>query len=323
MTQTIDFETAKAKQKAKKAKAPPPPREGWEAHLQVNAEGHVRRSLANVLTILSEHEVWQNVIAYDAFSESIVATKVPPTREQDRPFKQAIGEWSEADSIRTAAWIAQNYRIDVGPLAIEQAIQALSLRRVVHPVRDYLNNLKWDACQRLPSTLSTYFGAEANAYTTAIGIRYMIGAIARIEQPACQMDTMLVLEGPQGIRKSSALRVLAGEWFADSGLSIGDKDSYQNLRHVWIYEIGELSSIKAARDLERVKAFLTSRCDHYRPSYGCVFRRIRSLIPLGSDRSFRRIRSGIGAQRRIGESVCGLGGQFGLESFLAAHGLAA
>jgi predicted P-loop ATPase len=96
----------------------------------------------------------------------------------------------------------------------------------------------------------------------------MVGAVARIEQPACQMDTMLVLEGPQGILKSSALRVLAGHWFADSGLAIGEKDSYQSLRRVWIYEIPEFASIKAARDIERVKAFLTSRCDHYRPSYG-------------------------------------------------------
>jgi len=265
MTEPVDLNAERAKRKHKRK---PPPREGWESHLQLNSEGNVKKSLANVMTIMGEHPDWQNVLAYDAFSESIVTTAVPPTREQDRPSNQVAGEWSEADSVRAAAWLAQSYFIDVGPITVEQAVQALAHRRIVHPVRDYLHGLKWDATQRLPSMLSTYFGSEKNPYTAAIGTRYMIGAVARIEQPACQMDTMLVCEGDQGILKSSALRALAGQWFADSGLSIGDKDSYQSLRRVWIYEIPEFASIKAARDIERVKAFLTSRCDHYRPSYG-------------------------------------------------------
>jgi len=265
MTQPIDLNAEKAKRKHRK---PPEPRKGWESLLQLNSEGNVKKSLANVMTIMAEHPEWESVLAYDAFSESIVATKVPPTREQDRPTNQIEGEWAEADSVRTAAWLAEKYRIDIGPMTVEQAVQGLAHRRIVHPVRDYLRGLKWDAVQRLPKMLTTHFGAEPSEYVSSIGVRYMIGAVARIMKPACQMDTMLVLEGPQGILKSSALRVLAGHWFADSGLDIGNKDSYQSLRRVWIYEIPEFASIKAARDIERVKAFLTSRSDHYRPSYG-------------------------------------------------------
>jgi len=268
MTDVVDFETAKAKQRAKKSKPKAQPREGWEAQLQVNDYGQVRKSLANVMTILSRHPEWCDVLAYDAFAEAIVATKAPPTRDQDRPSKREIGEWSDVDSVRTAAWLSDNYRIDVAPTTVDQAIQSVADRHIVHPVRDYLNSLKWDADQRLPSMLATHFGAEHTPYTAAIGTRWMIGAVARVMRPGCKVDTMVVLEGAQGIMKSSALRALAGpQWFADSGLSIGDKDGYQLLRRVWIYEIPEFASIKAARDIERVKAFLTSQVDHYRPSY--------------------------------------------------------
>lgn len=263
VTDPIDLNTERQKRKQRQA----PPREGWEGLLQCTPEGNVKRTLANTLTILSEHEEWHGLLAYDAFAESVVTVRPPPTRDQDRPAVHEAGEWSEADSVRTAAWLADKYHIDVGPMVVEQAALSVARRRVVHPVRDYLAGLRWDASQRLPGMLAAYFGAPSNPYTESIGVKWMIGSVARVMRPACQMDTMLVLEGPQGIRKSTALRVLAGEWFADSGLAIGEKDSYQNLRRVWIYEIPEFASIKAARDIERVKAFLTSRCDRYRPSY--------------------------------------------------------
>jgi predicted P-loop ATPase len=116
--------------------------------------------------------------------------------------------------------------------------------------------------------LSVYFGSEQTPYTAAIGTKWMISAVARIMNPGCKADHLLVAEGPQGVGKSSSMSILAGDHFADTGITIGDKDSYQNLRRVWIYEFGELSSIKSAKDVERVKSFVSSRSDHYRPSYG-------------------------------------------------------
>jgi predicted P-loop ATPase len=266
VTDPIDLDRERKK---RAAKPKPKPFEGWEAALHVDGYGRVKRSLANVMTILTDHPTWCNVIAYDAFADVIVSRTAPPTRKQDAPTNHRAGEWSDADSVRTAAWIAEAYQIDVGVQIVEQAVAAVARKSLVHPVRDYLKALKWDATQRLPTMLPHYFGAEQNGYTGAIGVKWMISAVARIMSPGCKSDHLLILESPeQGTGKSTALNILAGEYFADTGIVLGDKDSYQNLRRVWIYEFGELSAIRSAKDVERVKGFVTSRSDHYRPSYG-------------------------------------------------------
>lgn len=265
MTGPVDINSARQK---RVGRTKPKPVEGWEATLHVDGYGNVKRSLANVLTILSSHPEWVGVLAYDAFADAVVTKLTPPVRIQDKPTNHGPGEWTEADSVRTAAWLAESYRIDVGVLTVEQAVPAIARKNIVHPVRDYLRSLRWDATQRLPSMLVTYLGAEKNAYTEAIGTKWMLSAVARVMNPGCKADHLLVLEGEQGTGKSTALKTLAGQWFTDTGVVLGDKDSYQNLRRVWIYEFGELSSIRSAKDVERVKGFISSASDRYRPSFG-------------------------------------------------------
>ena len=95
----------------------------------------------------------------------------------------------------------------------------------------------------------------------------MISAVARIMQPGAKVDHMLILEGPQGGKKSSALKTLAGaEWFTDELAEIGSKDAAQQMRGIWIIEIAELDAISRA-EVSRIKAFLTRTTDRYRPPY--------------------------------------------------------
>lgn len=242
-------------------------RRAWRGGLIVTKkEKAPKRCLANVLHVLARHPEWQGVIAYDAFAEGVVCLREPPAREQDRPQISLVGDWTDEDSARTVAWISTNCDFEPSVEMVEQAVQAVARRRVIHPVRDYLGALRWDGQQRLPALLVTYFGATDTAYARAIGLRWMVSAVARAFRPGCQADYMLVLEGQQGIGKSTGARMLGGEWYADTGIALGDKDSYQALRRVWIYEFAELAAIKG-REAERVKNFVSSRQDHYRPSY--------------------------------------------------------
>ena len=113
----------------------------------------------------------------------------------------------------------------------------------------------------------TYLGAEDTPLNRAFGSRWMISAVARIMQPGAKVDHMLILEGPQGAKKSSALKVLAGaEWFTDELAEIGSKDAAQQMRGIWIIEIAELDAIGRA-EVSRIKAFLTRTTDRYRPPY--------------------------------------------------------
>jgi len=244
-------------------------REAWEYGLAETKEGARKRCVANVLHVLSLHPDWDGVLGYDAFAECVITTKTPPMRNQDRPTGYAPGEWSEQDSTRTAAWFQTEVSFEPTSGMVESGVAAIAQRNVVHPVRDWLASLNWDGKVRLPTMLHVYFGAEPSAYSEAVGSRWMISAVARVRRPGCKADSMLVLESPeQGIGKSSALRALAGDaWFADTGVTVGDKDSYQVLRRKWIYEFAELSAIKG-RDVERVKNFVSSQVDTYRPSYG-------------------------------------------------------
>lgn len=255
--------------RARRAKAQSE-KEDDRLELQRTKEGIVKKSLRNVMTILAEDYRWKGVVAYDEFSESIVSTTPPPTCDIDRPQRHVAGEWTEADSTRTAAWIAKVYKADVSIRTVEEAIVAVSRRVLVHPVRDYMQSLKWDGIERLPQMLATYFGVKPSQYASAVGVKWMISAVARAMRPGCKVDTMLILEGAQGAKKSTAIAALVpnSAWFSDTGITLGDKDSYQNLRGKWIYEMSELASIKTAKGVEKIKAYVSSPSDSYRPSFG-------------------------------------------------------
>ncbi len=246
------------------------PDTAWRAALDLNAEGYVRKNLGNVITILGQHPEWAGVIAYDAFGDCEVTRRAPPVRDQDRPANHGPGDWSDEDTIRTVAWLATQFTgFDIAPKLVEQAMVVVARRHVFHPVRDYLTSLTWDGTPRLDRMLVEYFQAKDTEYTRGVGARWMISAVARVFEPGCQADCTIVLESRQhGTGKSTGLKALAGDaWYSSTGLTIGDKDSYQNLRRKWIYELGELAGLKG-RDLERKKNFLSGQTDNYRASYG-------------------------------------------------------
>jgi len=149
-------------------------------------------------------------------------------------------------------------------------VQLVAERWKFHPVRDYLNSdeVKWEKKPRVDDFLVRVGGAPDSIYTRAITKNFFIGAVARMMRPGAQVDTVLILEGPQGAHKSTMLRTLAGDdWFIDTVFNIGGKDGYQALRRKWIVEFSELDALSTA-DLARVKAFISSVKDSYRPSYG-------------------------------------------------------
>ena len=164
-------------------------------------------------------------------------------------------------------WLQHMGMPKIGKDQVHQAVDQRAMERAFHPVRDYLGGLRWDKTPRLDGWLSTYLGAAGGAYEAKIGRMFLVGMVARIFKPGCQSDYMIVLEGEQGERKSSACRVLAGEWFSDGLKTIGDKDASQHLRGKWLIEIGELSAFGRA-DTEALKHFLTQTVERYRPSYG-------------------------------------------------------
>ena len=156
----------------------------------------------------------------------------------------------------------------IGRDAVHAAIDLRAAECAFHPVRDYLNSLTWDGTPRLDTWLSCYIGVEPSDYAAGIGRMFVVAMVARIMRPGCKADYMLVLEGPQGARKSTACAILGGPWFSDSLPDIRDgKDVPQHIRDKWLVEVPEMSALDRA-EASALKAFLTRQVEQYRPSYG-------------------------------------------------------
>jgi predicted P-loop ATPase len=154
--------------------------------------------------------------------------------------------------------------VDVSVAA--QTVQTVSKDRTFHPVRNYLESLSWDGVERLDQWLSKHLGAENNHYTRAVGARWLISEVARVSRPGVKADCCLILEGPKGGRKSTALKTLAGPYFADELANLGSKDSVLQTHGVWIIELSELDTLNRS-DVGRIKAFMSRTTDRFRPPY--------------------------------------------------------
>jgi predicted P-loop ATPase len=158
--------------------------------------------------------------------------------------------------------------VSLSPGTVHDAVAIVARENSFHPVREYLQSLKWDGTPRLAHWLEDYLGAEEREVIRAMGRKWLISAVARVMEPGCQADYALVLEGHEGLKKSSALEILAGkEHFTVMDKELGSKDSRSALQGNWIAELAELESVRRSEN-SAVKAFLTQRVDKYRPAYG-------------------------------------------------------
>lgn len=156
-------------------------------------------------------------------------------------------------------------------LSKDVAHQAVDIRAAecsFHPVRAYLNSMVWDGKPRISSLFSSYFGSAPTDYTAAIGAMFMVGMVARIFEPGCKADHMVVIEGAQGAMKSTACRILGGDFFSDNLPDVAaGKDVSQHIRGKWLIEVSEMHAMNRA-ETTLLKAFITRQVERYRPSYG-------------------------------------------------------
>jgi predicted P-loop ATPase len=238
---------------------------GWLAEAQRNSDGNPRCNLANVMLALREAPELQGAFAYDEMLRAPLLVNPLPTAtpldDLPRPVK-------DADVTAAQEWLQLAGLASVSKDTVHQAVDLRASECSFHPVRDYLNGLGWDGVERLGGWLSKYLGAEHDDYSRGIGTMFMVGMVARVFRPGCKMDYMLILEGPQGARKSTACSILGGRWFSDNLPDIrSGKDVSQHLNGKWLIEVAELNALDKA-EANALKAFMSRAEERYRPSYG-------------------------------------------------------
>jgi predicted P-loop ATPase len=249
----------------------------WMSDLRRSDKGNITATLHNTILILQNDPAWRSVIAFDQFAYRIVKREAPPVLTPKK------GEWSDLDDVQALAWISGVYSVEPKKTVVMDAVMHLAHAAGFHPVREYLETREWDGTPRVQTMMATYYGAGSPAavatlepderlrlgvYLKLVGVKWLVGAVARVMDPGCKLDTMIVLEGGQGALKSSSIRALFGrEWTADSKLTLGDKDALAQMQGKWCYEMAEMDAFSKA-DNTTFKQFLTSQDDRVRWHYG-------------------------------------------------------
>ena len=222
----------------------------------------------------------------------------------------AIGQWAgdlSDNAVQMLRGVIRDvYGFDPGKDNAFDAATLECLQNAYDPVLDYLSDLKWDGRRRLESWLHTYMGAEASELHSEMGRLVLIAAVRRARLPGAKFDQIIVLEGPEGRGKSSAIEILAGaDNFSDQTiLSLDDRGQQEAMQGIWLYEIADLSGMRRA-EVEHIKAFASRNRDRARPAYGrtrvdrprrCIF------FATTNDESYLKSQTG---NRRFWPVPCG------------------
>lgn len=250
--------------------------DNWQTALELDKQGKIKDTLDNIVLIIRNDSELES-IAFNKHRDGIDA-------RDGLPWEQMKGGWNDSDNAALKVYLSNKYGI-YSPTKTKDAILAVAAERSYHPIKEYLDHLpEWDGTDRVETLLIDYFNATDNSYTRAVTRKMMVAAVARIVQPGTKFDSVLILNGPQGIGKSTFFAKLAGDWFSDSLTltDMKDKAGPEKLQGYWILELGELAGMRKT-DVEVVKSFISRSDDKYRASYGVnVESHPRQCIIVGS-----------------------------------------
>lgn len=242
------------------------------------------KSKFNAYYFLKYDEYLKDILIYNEFSDEIMIMRCPPWEEPDEFRPRRI----ENEDFLMFATYLERLKINVGQDVAAGLAIKIAKENKINPPREYFDTLVWDGEKRLDKWLTYYLGAEEQPpeYLALIGSKWMIGAVSRIYQPGAKFDSVLILEGGQGIGKSTVLRTLATfnneEYFLDSVGDIRNKDTLMTMQGKIIIETAELASFKKAEN-EEIKGFISRQVDEYRPPYGrTIVKRPRYFVLAGS-----------------------------------------
>ena len=272
----------------------------WRTKLEIKKDGSIVPNARNALIILM----------YDSHLQSIRLNTMTGMIEADvdaLPWKRDFIFWQNTDSDQLYMWIANNHGVQFPKEIFQMALTTVANKRRFHPIEDYLQELpEWDGQERVEKLLVDYLGADDTVFNREAIRKVLLAAIARIYHPGIKFDYMLVLNGPQGIGKSTFFGRLFKGFLSDSltMLDMRDKTGSEKLQGYWALEVAEMAGMRKA-DIECVKSFISRQDDIYRPAYGRVVEKHpRRCVIVGSTNSSTGFLRDISGNRRFWPVKC-------------------
>lgn len=253
----------------------------WRQHLIMKADGDGLKSTSaqNIALILQYEKRFSGIFAWNEFANEVYLMRRPPWDISGPQSFWTPRKIKDTDTVACAGWLeytGMSPKInDVGKIVVRVAEH-----NKYNPVIEALDALKWDCFPRVRGNdydvmpwLSTYLGADNTRINRMFGEKWLVSAVARAYQPGCKADAMLVLEGRQGLKKSSALRALADGLitgvFTDEMSDPNSKDAAMQMQGAWIVEIAELDAFRRA-EVTQIKSWLGRQIDRFRRPYGKI-----------------------------------------------------
>ncbi len=239
----------------------------WRTNLVRDGQGMLKpRVSINFLWMLAKHQEMEGVFAFNEMAHEVWVVKRPPWARSDwRP-----APLHDNDITCSIHWLEKRL-MTPGPLQVFSQINELARWNTYNPVRDYFNSLVWDGVDRLATFPEEFFGSPVNPIYGVFFAKWLVSAVARIMQPGCKVDCIIVLEGDQARMKSTFLRMMAQingvNYFNDDLHDIESKDSTIQMQGILILEVAELHAFQR-KDADAIKSWLSRQTDRYRPVYG-------------------------------------------------------
>lgn len=227
--------------------------EHWKLRLQTTDNGVLKKSLTNARIILEHHGAYRGKLRTNLLTGMVELDGRQMTDADVTPARLAL----EAQGL-----------LGTSAEGVSAIMDLIAAANAYDPLVDYLTSLAWDFKPRIADWLQVYMGVADSPYVASVGSKWLIAAAARALMPGCKADNMLVIEGPQDIGKSSALRALAGDaMFVEHTADLKNHQRLvETMQGKWIVEFAELAAVSRS-DVEMAKAIITTQVDRVRLSY--------------------------------------------------------
>jgi predicted P-loop ATPase len=275
----------------------------WKDELMRTEKGKVIPGISAPLTAFRLAPPWHGVLVYNEFARRPEARRPPPWADGK------VGPWGDHEDRKATEWL-EHQGIRAGITIVGQAALTVAEEHMFHPVREYLDSLKWDGVPRIGTFTHRYLGARLDPddrrgdYNRAASSCWFKSGPARIYEPGCKVDHVLILKGPQGGLKSTVFATLGGKFYSDDIADLGTKDAALGAAGAWIIELSELAAMTKP-EIEKIKSFLSRSTDRFRPPYGRHYVEVpRQCIFGGSVNAEHFLRDDTG-NRRFWPIECG------------------